>query len=298
MPRCTFLNDELFPSLIFNLDLRQMEPEAVAELEAKYEASELGPWVLVLLLPLPQRQLTESIAIVPESPPTICCCIGGGDRVNWWVNCELGCLIAQDPLLLHRVSLLLCSRQNVVLLDRWPACLLPSLLPWRSQCRLSCESIVLVSLDHLHWSNQRMSGNSRPNYCRLLLSILEVTPGPTTSKVLKFTFEASPPTPVVSCQESAAPVIESSVGVSPTAAELEGTVAPEDSDMELSQSTAAAFIIDCPADPARDSPIRLLIAGVGSSLVDLGSPGSIPSTGNWTSLPKNSKVLGCILIRK
>ena len=40
MSRCTFLNDELFPSLFFNLDLRRLDPTVAAEIEAEYLASE------------------------------------------------------------------------------------------------------------------------------------------------------------------------------------------------------------------------------------------------------------------
>ena len=36
MSRCTFLNDELFPSLFFNLDLRRLDPTVAAEIEAEY----------------------------------------------------------------------------------------------------------------------------------------------------------------------------------------------------------------------------------------------------------------------
>ena len=68
MSRCTFLNDELFPSLFFNLDLRRLDPAAAAEIEADYQASEQAS-ESASFAPASVTTTTESIAIVPESPP-------------------------------------------------------------------------------------------------------------------------------------------------------------------------------------------------------------------------------------
>ena len=74
-------------------------------------------------------------------------------------------------------------------------------------------------------------------------------------------------------QESVVPVPEPLVGALPPAVGTEEVVAPEDSDMELSQSTAAASVPECTVvAPDRLPPIDLLITGLGSSVVDLGSP--------------------------
>ena len=67
MSRCTFLNDELFPSLFFNLDLRQLDPTVAAEIEAEYRASEQASEAASLVTASATN--TESIAIVPDSPP-------------------------------------------------------------------------------------------------------------------------------------------------------------------------------------------------------------------------------------